>query len=424
MHCWLASPRSLATASSPALQERPATAPMHGSVRVPEGMLGRIIGPQGATVKEIEEQYDVRVDIQDSGERPATARWWPALCRACVHSQRPGLQIPAVACALGAKQPPVVQNGDACPCSPCNQCSDPPPACNPPPLASRSGQHLWPQPGGVPGSGGPHPGPGGRKCQGVCLLGAAGAGLFTRLCRMGVPMLSPRVALMLQQCMLAVGQHPCPPPSSSHHCGPCCRARLTTRRLGRRTAGAWCACWTLAPCWSWRGWACARCCTSARWRPPASGPSTTCSRWAGMAGMGGWEAAAGVLVVAGRLPHLVVAGGHASALVKAQHKQTNRPPTRHCTLHPLCPTGGPGRGCAVPGQGRARQRAAEPQGAAGAAGRAGGGAEGCGQRRRPRSGEVGAKRGRVLRTRGPLPGLLVVRHSFQRFVTRGCFPPR
>ncbi len=76
------------TRPSPRLpQERPATAPKHGSVRVPEAMLGRIIGPAGATVREIEEAHDARVDIQDSGECPlgggACMRCWWACVTVC-----------------------------------------------------------------------------------------------------------------------------------------------------------------------------------------------------------------------------------------------------------------------------------------------------------------------------------------------------
>lgn len=51
----------------PCRQARPATAPAFGSVRVPEAMLGRVIGPGGSMLRELEEAHDAKVDVQDSG---------------------------------------------------------------------------------------------------------------------------------------------------------------------------------------------------------------------------------------------------------------------------------------------------------------------------------------------------------------------
>ena len=48
-------------------QQRPPTAPAFGSVRVPQAMLGRIIGPGGSTIRELESAFEARVDIDDSG---------------------------------------------------------------------------------------------------------------------------------------------------------------------------------------------------------------------------------------------------------------------------------------------------------------------------------------------------------------------
>ena len=69
------------------VQERPASAPQHGSVRVPEGMLGRVIGSGGATVKEVEETFDARIDIHDSGGCRG--------CRGCAWIAMGGLRLRA-----------------------------------------------------------------------------------------------------------------------------------------------------------------------------------------------------------------------------------------------------------------------------------------------------------------------------------------
>lgn len=54
-------------AFAPCLQKRGASAPMFGSVKVPEAMMGRVIGSGGANLKDMEERLDVRVDVGDDG---------------------------------------------------------------------------------------------------------------------------------------------------------------------------------------------------------------------------------------------------------------------------------------------------------------------------------------------------------------------
>lgn len=53
--------------------QRSPTAPVFGSVRVPEGMLGRIIGTGGSTLRELEEAHAARVEVEDSGRMGAGA---------------------------------------------------------------------------------------------------------------------------------------------------------------------------------------------------------------------------------------------------------------------------------------------------------------------------------------------------------------
>ncbi|EFN54220.1 hypothetical protein CHLNCDRAFT_36088 [Chlorella variabilis] len=48
-------------------EKRGASAPMFGSVKVPEAMMGRVIGSGGANLKDMEERLDVRVDVGDDG---------------------------------------------------------------------------------------------------------------------------------------------------------------------------------------------------------------------------------------------------------------------------------------------------------------------------------------------------------------------
>ena len=157
------------------LQERPATAPKHGSVRVPEAMLGRIIGPAGATVREIEEAHDARVDIQDSGEcllrgRCLYAGWWACVtvCRRCE----------ADLCSPGCSQLWRALLHPAC--------APRPPRSDP--FIRRPGPHLCAQPAGLPGSGGPHPGPGRRERQGAHLVvGCAHCGCLVALVGCAAP---------------------------------------------------------------------------------------------------------------------------------------------------------------------------------------------------------------------------------------------
>ena len=151
------------------VQERPASAPQHGSVRVPEGMLGRVIGSGGATVKEVEEAFDARIDIQDSGG-----------CLGCLdcngvewgreQGRDAGSGGRGQVCELSSRvQPPPL----------CTLVSPHAPTPLPPhtPAASlcRPDPHLCTQPGGLPGGRGPHPGAGWGERQGV----RRGTGLAT-----------------------------------------------------------------------------------------------------------------------------------------------------------------------------------------------------------------------------------------------------
>ncbi|KAL4458391.1 hypothetical protein ABPG75_013256 [Micractinium tetrahymenae] len=48
-------------------KERSASAPTFGSVQIPESMIGRVIGKEGCELKAMEQEYDARVDVDDSG---------------------------------------------------------------------------------------------------------------------------------------------------------------------------------------------------------------------------------------------------------------------------------------------------------------------------------------------------------------------
>ncbi|KAL4429595.1 hypothetical protein ABPG77_008644 [Micractinium sp. CCAP 211/92] len=48
-------------------KERAPSAPVFGSVRIPEGMIGRVIGKEGCELKALEQQFDARLEIGDSG---------------------------------------------------------------------------------------------------------------------------------------------------------------------------------------------------------------------------------------------------------------------------------------------------------------------------------------------------------------------
>lgn len=60
---------------SSCLQKRAAHAPTFGSVKVPDTMLGRVIGAGGSNLKQLEERWGARVDVDDDGEGVRAAFW-------------------------------------------------------------------------------------------------------------------------------------------------------------------------------------------------------------------------------------------------------------------------------------------------------------------------------------------------------------
>jgi len=48
---------------------------MFGSVRIPEAMIGRLIGQGGSNIQGMEEEFGSRLDIDDGGERGGREGW-------------------------------------------------------------------------------------------------------------------------------------------------------------------------------------------------------------------------------------------------------------------------------------------------------------------------------------------------------------
>lgn len=85
--------------------QRSPTSPAFGSVRVPSAMLGRVIGSGGSTLREMEEQHNARIDIEDSGEWGAELRCCAAMTLVAFRSC--GSRVVGWPCSLPSHPHPV-----------------------------------------------------------------------------------------------------------------------------------------------------------------------------------------------------------------------------------------------------------------------------------------------------------------------------